>query len=116
MNNIKTKLNIGDKMFVVSKFSKQVKVDCKYCNGTGNLKVLDKEFKCSECYGDGFETEWETEKYNVEHTCLIGQYYVEEQIFVFIRKERTLKIQPLKLSIRLKEWVTITMNRLFLAV
>lgn len=51
---IKTKLNIGDKMYFIHKIEGVEINSCISCNGTGKITLASgKTFNCPECYGEG---------------------------------------------------------------
>ena len=54
---ISTKFSINQKVFCVEKERRMIKkMPCNVCNGSGNITLKGKEYKCPECYGHGYGT------------------------------------------------------------
>jgi len=66
--DIKTKLNIGDKIFPIWLNGAEEKITCKVCNGTGEVSLGSNTYNCPECFGDGFKTEWKPTIWRVAET------------------------------------------------
>lgn len=62
---IKTKLSIGDKIFVIWRNTNTIQKTCSVCNGSKNVFLNDKEYECPECYGDGYKTIYEPQCWRV---------------------------------------------------
>ena len=61
---LKTKFNLGDKVLGISHYSKEVFIPCSTCDGIGEITIKDKNFKCTDCYGEGGNTEYKTKEWN----------------------------------------------------
>ena len=55
---VKTKLSIGDPMYVIKQGKHTTVVDCISCDGTGKIQLKSgKNFTCPECSGRGYLSE-----------------------------------------------------------
>lgn len=62
---IKTKLSIGDKIFVIWRNTNTVHKTCPVCNGNKEVLLNDKRYECPECYGAGYGVVFEPECWRV---------------------------------------------------
>jgi len=51
-----TKMNIKDKMYVITHGQNHIEKVCKICSGSGKVKLRDEKYTCPECYGSGEKT------------------------------------------------------------
>lgn len=52
---IKTKLSIGDPMYIIEASEYDKPITCSGCGGTGKINLQNgKQYKCPECYGRGY--------------------------------------------------------------
>jgi len=65
---IKTKLSIGDDIFVIQENIKTVKKVCEVCNGEKNIILYDKKYECPECRGHGIKIEYGSRSWMVAET------------------------------------------------
>ena len=77
---IQTKFGLGDRIYGISQFRKEIKVPCETCGGTkyltGNMGRL---VQCPACYGRGYKSDWEPPLYHVlSEELIIGQVCVHE--------------------------------------
>ncbi len=64
--DIKTKFKHSDRVQAITHGIKEVKTTCDCCNGSGNIQISNYgENQCPKCYGKGFTTSWEDEKWYV---------------------------------------------------
>jgi len=57
--NIKTKLSIGDNIFIIWRNTNTVYEACSVCNGSTKVVINNKNYECPECYGNGNKTIYE---------------------------------------------------------
>lgn len=78
---IKTNFNIGDYVYPVRRYQKQVYVKCKTCKGDGDVLIhnTSRRISCPDCYGKGGGHEYKTEEWHVivEDFSKIGKIIVE---------------------------------------
>jgi RecJ-like exonuclease len=63
--DIKTKLNIGDKVVGISHCQKETFKTCSTCEGLGKIEIKGKEFNCPDCYGEGGNKEYQVKKWYI---------------------------------------------------
>jgi len=62
---IKTKINLGDKVVGISHCTKEILIPCLTCDGTGGIIIKDKRFGCPDCYGKGGHSEYQPEAWYI---------------------------------------------------
>lgn len=64
--NIETKLNVGDRFYIIYRTTYQGKETCAACKGLGYIKLPDENrYSCPSCYGKGNHEKYESEKWRV---------------------------------------------------
>jgi hypothetical protein len=76
---IETKFNIGDQIFVVDQHTKHVFIDCKICDGTGIVKIKNKEYECPECNGEKGIEKYKDEFFVIEKYVIIHEIIITRQ-------------------------------------
>ena len=76
---ITTKFNLGQKVYPIRSFRKELITTCPICDGIGEVTIAGKEYTCPECYGSGTRTHVEPQKWQVinEYISKIGKIAVE---------------------------------------
>ena len=76
---ITTKFNLGQTVYPIRSCPKQVVTTCSTCGGSGRVTIVNKGYKCPECYGTGTKTHTEPQKWQVVDTAIskIGSVSVE---------------------------------------
>ena len=62
---LKTKFNLSEKVVGISHYMKEIFIRCSTCDGIGRIIIKDKNFKCSDCYGEGVQKEYKTKEWNI---------------------------------------------------
>ena len=87
---LKTKINIGDKVIGISHYSKEVFIPCSTCDGIGVIIVKDKKFECPYCYGKGGRTEYKTKEWNTANEeGIVSGYNNIVKIDIDVTREKT---------------------------
>ena len=73
--SIETRLNIGDKMFIIEKYSEEGFIPCDACNATGLINLNSERYNCPKCYGRKGEKEYLTKQWNVFTHAEYGSKY-----------------------------------------
>jgi len=63
--DIKTKLAIGERVFVIWQNTNAIHEICLVCNGKKQISLNNNEYECPECYGDGYKVKYEPECWRV---------------------------------------------------
>ena len=76
---ITTKFNLGQKVYPIRSFRKELITTCPICDGIGEVTISGKEYTCPECCGSGTRTLVEPQKWQVvdEYISKIGKIAVE---------------------------------------
>ena len=76
---ITTKFNLGQEVYPIRSFRKEVTDPCPTCDGVGVVVIAGKEYRCPECYGSGTNTHLEPQKWQVinEYASKVGKVSVE---------------------------------------
>lgn len=79
MKQLNFKYEIGDKVYKISQYSKEIHTKCGACGGTSRIHLLDgTTCECPKCrYTHGYIVTWENQKWQISETLTIGQQRVE---------------------------------------
>lgn len=75
--NIKTKFNLGDRVFYISGVGCEYMVKCLTCNQTGQITINSETFICPKCKGESKHKKWAGNKAVVYDEFNIGKIDVE---------------------------------------
>lgn len=64
---IKTKYNLGDKVYQIHSYSKEEFAKCPACEGRGHVYVNEFKFTCEKCYGHGGTAVYPPVKWHVSN-------------------------------------------------
>ena len=79
---INIKYSLGDTVWKIQNSKKQVNKPCSTCEGLGHVIINQTPSRsCPDCYGRGYNTEWEPTQWNVIDPLTIGQVRVEVESF-----------------------------------
>lgn len=80
--NIKTRFDLGQKVWLIVNASRNMKPNCSFCDGVGKVfiegagkKVVSQ--KCPECYGHGYISKYSPEEWKPEFESTIGKIDIE---------------------------------------
>ena len=91
---VKTKLSIGDKIFVIWRTTNTVLETCSVCNGSKNVMLNDKKYDCPECYEDGYKTIYEPQCWRVAESDKLPVSKVRKINVEVIKKEIKITYYP----------------------
>lgn len=85
---IKTKFDLGQRVYIIQKSGQLIKRDCPACNGNGNI-VNEKNFvfHCENCQGSGITETWYSTNWQIAYEkAKIGRVGVELYRETFINR------------------------------
>lgn len=91
--DIKTKLNVGDTLFVISEIMSTKKEECKACRGKGKIILEDKkEYECPSCNGQGHHLKNKIKEWQVLGGYFEGTPVGKIGVEISGRKKQSIKI------------------------
>ena len=75
-----TKFNIDDDVYPIRQGGHNELINCKTCEGIGNISIKNNEFTCPYCHGSKVEREWKPNKWtiDIDSSSKIGKIDVEK--------------------------------------
>jgi hypothetical protein len=92
--DIKTRLNIGDKIFPIWLNGAEEKIECKVCNRSGEISLNNTKYNCPECFGEGFKIEWKPTIWRIAETPYTSKGYVKKIDVEVIKKKIEIHYYP----------------------
>jgi hypothetical protein len=62
---IETKFDIGQHVFIIQSYPKEVFDKCQACNGTGEITLARESYDCPKCYGNGGSNHYEDSQWHI---------------------------------------------------
>ena len=77
---LESKYDIGQKIWIVRRFAKQINKECGFCSGSGRAIGADLTgYTCPVCIGRGYNKDYEKIRYNVLLIGTIGLVRIERR-------------------------------------